>query len=221
MLLTVALPSLERDMMAYTPETLPLILAQLDFVNVMTFDMLNRRDNVTGHQAGVVGSKAAMGAYVDRGAEAGKMNLGLPFFVKWFTTEACPDPENPLGCPMPVLEDPATGADLGRSGAFSFHDEVPAGLEPSFNRALTEGKYDEVGGGYYYWDQEESRFWTFDTPGAVRRKVPAVVEGMGLGGVFAWGLGEDADEFGRLRAVDGEMERMARRGDKRESSREL
>lgn len=214
-LLTAALPSLERDMMAYTPETVPEILAQLDFVNVMTFDMLNRRDNVTGHQAGVVGSRDAVGAYVDRGAEAGKMNLGLPFFVKWFETEACA-PGKALGCPMPVLEDPATGDDLGRAGAFSFHDEVPAGLGPSFNRALTEGRYDEVGGGYYYWDRSENRFWTFDTPEAVRRKVPALLEGMGLGGVFAWGLGEDADEFARFKAVELEMERMKRKVSSRE-----
>lgn len=213
-LLTAALPALERDMMAYTPETVPGILAQLDFVNVMTFDMLNRRDNVTKHQSGVVGSRGAMQAYVGRGAEAGKMNLGLPFFVKWFTTETCAQGKA-LGCPMPLLEDPATGADLGRSGAFSFHDEVPARLGPSFNRALTEGTYDEVGGGYYYWDQSENRFWTFDTPEAVKRKVPPLLEGMGLGGVFAWGLGEDGDQFARLKALDFVLERMKRKGVKK------
>ena len=221
-LITAAVPSLERDMLAFTPETLPEILKSLDFINVMTYDMLNRRDNVTKHQAGIVLSRTSIKAYMARGAPPDKLNLGLPFFVKWFLTEPCPDPEKAIGCPMPLLEDPQTGADLGKSGAFSFHDEVPAELAPSYNRALTEGKYDKVGGGYYYWDASENRFWTFDTPEAIRPKFPTLVEGMGLGGVFAWGLGEDANEFAHLKVVDEEVGRLGRKKrQKRESSREL
>lgn len=217
--MTAALPGLERDMLAFTHETLPAILTHLDFINVMTYDMLNRRDNVTKHQSGIELSRASLEAYMARGAPPEKMNLGLPFFVKWFLTEEC-DPENPIGCPMPLLEDPQTGADLGKSGAFSFHDEVPRDLKPSYNRALTEGTYDEVGGGYYYLDADEKRFWTFDTPAAIRPKFPALVEGMGLGGVFAWGLGEDAVEFAHLRVVDEEVGRFGGHK-KRERSKEL
>lgn len=224
--MTAALPGLERDMLSFTHETLPQILTSLDFINVMTYDMFNRRDNVTKHHSGIVLSRASINAYISRGAPASKLNLGIPFFVKWVMTEPCPDPENPIGCPTLLLEDPDTGADLGRSGAFSFHDEVPADLAPSYKRALTEGRYDEVGGGYYYWDGGKNRWWTFDTPGAIRPKFTALVEGMGLGGVFAWGLGEDAVEFEHLEAVHGEMERLSRkrvveRGERRESSKEL
>ncbi|KAL2108473.1 hypothetical protein VUR80DRAFT_3750 [Thermomyces stellatus] len=221
-LITAAFPGLERDMLAFTPETIPQILESVDFINVMTYDMLNRRDNVTNHQSGIALSRTAIEAYMARGATPDKLNLGLPFFVKWFLTEPCPNPENAIGCPMPLLEDPQTGSDLGKSGAFSFHDEVPAELAPSYNRALTEGKHDKVGGGYYYWDAGENRFWTFDTPQAIRPKFPVLVEGMGLGGVFAWGLGEDANEFAHLKVVDEELRRLAeKKRAKKESKSEL
>ena len=220
-LITAALPGLERDMLAFTPKTLPTIMESLDFINVMTYDMLNRRDNVTKHQSGIELSRASIEAYKKRGATTDKMNLGFPFFVKWFFTEPCTDPENAVGCPMPLLEDPNTGDDLGKSGAFSFHDPVDPDLAASYNRALTEGKYDKKGGGYYYWDASENRFWTFDTPYAIERKFP-LVEELGLGGVFAWGLGEDADEFAHLKALDEEVEKLgAKKRAKRETCKEL
>lgn len=219
--MTAAFPGLERDMLAFTHETFPQILSQLDFINVMTYDMLNRRDNITKHHSGIVLSRASIQAYLSRGATAEKLNLGIPFFVKWVLTGPC-DPENPIGCPTLLLEDPETGADLGRLGAFSFHDEVPVDLAPSFARALTRGKYDEAGGGYYYWDEEESRWWTFDTPEAIRPKFPALVEALGLGGVFAWGLGEDATEFVHLKVVDEGMDKLSeRRAEEQEIIREL
>ena len=221
-LITAAVPGLERDMLAFTPETMPQIVEYLDFINVMTYDLLNLRDNVTKHHSGIALSRASVDAYMSRGAPAEKLNLGLPFYVKWFLTEPCPDPANPIGCPLPLLEDPNTGADLGRAGAFSYHDQVPADLAPSYNRAFTEGKYDKVGGGYYYWDASENRFWTFDTPEAIQRKFPALVEKMDLGGVFAWGLGEDADEFAHLKAVDGEIGKLRKKTrEKRANSKEL
>lgn len=221
-LITAAVPGLERDMLAFTPETVPDILKSLDFINVMTYDMLTRRDNVTTHHSGIALSRTSIEAYMARGAPPEKLNLGLPFYVKWFLTEPCPDPEDAIGCPMPLLEDPQTGADLGGSGAFSYHDEVPPELASSYNKALTEGKYDEVGGGYYYWDASENRFWTFDTPEAIRPKFPALVEGLGLGGAFAWGLGEDANEFAHLKVVDEEMQRLGKtKWEKRGARREL
>ncbi|SPO06161.1 related to extracellular chitinase [Cephalotrichum gorgonifer] len=225
-LITAALPGLERDMLAFTPATIPQIVSQLDFVNVMTYDLFNRRDNVTKHHTGIALSRASINAYISRGAPADKLNLGFPFYVKWALTEPCPDPENPVGCPTLLMEDPETGADLGRAGGFSFHDEVPSDLAPSYNRALAQGKYDRVGGGHYYWDEGENRWWTFDTPEAIRVKFPVLVEGMGLGGVFAWGLGEDAPEFAHLEAVDGAMEKLrgkenAKRDAARQSTKEL
>jgi GH18 family chitinase len=205
-LITAAVPGLERDMMAFTTVTVPDILDSLDFLNVMTYDLFNRRDDVTKHHTGLEASRQSVQAYMDRGAPADKINLGFAFYVKWALTEKCPNPANPVGCPTQLLEDPVTGADMGRAGAFSYHDTVPYDLADSYSRARKDGKYDDKGGGYYYWDEAQSRWWTFDPPDAVLRKFPVLVRDMGIGGVFAWGLGEDAPDFAHLDAVNRGIE---------------
>ncbi|KAH7353997.1 chitinase 18-4 [Plectosphaerella cucumerina] len=204
--ISAAVPGLERDLIAFTPTTVPRIFESVDFLNVMTYDLLNRRDNVTKHHTGVQESLASIDAYLARGAPADKLNLGLAFYTKWVYTIDCPDPKNTVGCPTLLLEDPVTGGDLGRTGGFSWHDPVPEDQKASFERALLHGRYDKKGGGHYYWDAETRRWWTFDTPEAITRKFPLIVDEKRLGGLFAWGLGEDAPEFRHLRAVNKALE---------------
>ncbi|KLU88694.1 chitinase 1 [Magnaporthiopsis poae ATCC 64411] len=209
-LMSAAVPGLERDMMAFTRETVPRILRHLDFLNVMTYDLMNRRDNVTRHHTGLQLSLESIDAYVARGALPSKLNLGFAFYVKYFQTEhdSCRDAKTPVGCPTLLLEDPKTGADLGRAGAFSWHDPVPSAVSSSFENALANGTYDESGGGYYYWDAKQDLWWTFDTADAIKSKLPAIVGRRNLGGVFAWGLGEDAPEFKHLQAVSDGLENL-------------
>jgi GH18 family chitinase len=202
--ISAAVPGLERDMLAFTRQTVPRIMRHVDFLNVMTYDLMNRRDNVTKHHTGVQLSLAAVDAYVGNGAAPQSLNLGFAFYTKYARTEhgACTKMETPVGCPTLLLEDPKTGADLGRTGGFSWHDSIPEDVGDSFRRALAEGTYDEEQGGYYYWDGEEDIWWTFDTPDAIKRKFPRIVEKRRLGGVFAWGLGEDAPLFEHLDALN-------------------
>ncbi|KAJ5689826.1 hypothetical protein N7462_004218, partial [Penicillium macrosclerotiorum] len=203
-LITAAVPGLRRDMIAFTKEKMAAITASIDFFNVMTYDLMNRRDTVTKHHTGIQLSLASINAYLERGVPAEKLNLGLAYYVKWFKTsdrhaEVCA--EFPIGCPAALMEDPATGADLGQAGAFSWHDDVPLELAASFGIAQSQGEYDPVGGGYYFWDADVNIFWSWDTPDAIQMKVPAILEEKHLGGVFAWGLGEDAPEFTHLKAT--------------------
>jgi GH18 family chitinase len=200
-LISSAVPGLERDMMAFTPDTTPKMLSHLDFLNVMTYDMMNRRDTVTRHHTGVSLSMAAIDAYISRGAPPEKLNLGFAFYTKWFKTVHCEDNRHPIGCPTLLLEDPVTGADMGRTGGFSWHDGIPDDVAGSFAKAQSKGTYDAKDGGYYYWDEDEDVWWTYDTPEAIVKKFPLIVQEKGLGGVFAWGLGEDAPEFQHLKAV--------------------
>ncbi len=100
------------------------------------------------------------------------------------------------------MEDPDTGDDLGGSGGFSWHDAVPDEVAASFSRAQRDGTYDARQGGNYYWDGDEDLWWTFDTADAVAAKFPQIVTQRKLGGVFAWGLGEDAPLFEHLDAVN-------------------
>lgn len=202
-IISAAVPGLPRDMLAFTNATLPLIMQSVDFLNVMTYDLMNRRDNVTKHHTGLQISLESIDAYLDKGVLADRVNLGLAFYVKWFLTDP-KERENckrhPIGCKTQLMEDPLTGADLGKAGAFSWHDMVPSDLNASFTRALEGGKYDKVGGGHYFFDAAEDRFWTWDDPQAILRKFPMAIEERGLGGVFAWGLGEDGTKWLHLKA---------------------
>ena len=202
-LISAAVPGLPRDMLAFDSQTVPRIMRHVDFLNVMTYDMMNRRDRVTRHHTGIVNSIEAIDAYVSAGAAPQLLNLGFAFYVKWFKTThgACAEMASPLGCPTLLLEDPKTGADLGRAGGFSWHDAVPAELGESFKRALDDGTYDDNGGGYYYWDEQQDLFWTFETADAISRKFPAIMNNRRLGGVFAWGLGEDAPVFEHFKTL--------------------
>lgn len=198
-LLSIAVPALERDLMAFTTKTMLRIVKAVDFINVMTYDMMNRRDTTVQHHSGVQGSKEAMKRYQDRGAPPDMLNFGLGYYVKWFMTKTC-DPDNIVGCPTQLLEDPDTGADMGKTGAFSWHDKTPEELVHSFERAKEDGFYD-TDNSFGYWDKEEKRWWSFDTPASIKTKVFDILGPMKYGGVFAWGLGEDAPAFKHLNAT--------------------
>ncbi|KAI0827517.1 glycoside hydrolase family 18 protein [Hypoxylon sp. FL0890] len=208
-LISAAVPGLLRDMIAFTPETVPQIMESLDFLNVMTYDLMNRRDNVTKHHTGVQASLEAIHAYKTIGAASYKINLGFAFYVKYFRTERIPCITNPIGCPTGLMEDPKTGADLGRAGSFAWHDEAPEDVKVSFHKAMSQKRYDQVGGGCYYWDENEAVFWTFDTPMAIAKKFPLIVEKEKLGGVFAWGLGEDGPKFAHLKALNAGVKSLS------------
>ena len=63
------------------------------------------------------------------------MNLGITFYLRWFRTSlkgGCD--KNPVSYKVTLMEDPGTGADLGESGAFAWHDPVPEGLSASYER---------------------------------------------------------------------------------------
>lgn len=209
-LISAAVPGLARDMIAFNNETMSQISVSLDFFNVMAYDLMNRRDDVTKHHTGIELSMEAVKNYLEKGIPSEKLNLGFAYYVKWFQTS--PDGGcdiDPVGCKTVLMEDPVTGADLGCSGAFAWDDDVPPELAASFERALAGGRYDSRGGGHYFWDSDEDIWWTWDTPEAIQRKFPAIVEKKNLGGVFAWGLGEDGADWRHLKALTAEMKRYS------------
>ena len=197
-------------MLAFTNTTLPKISSSLDFFNVMTYDLMNRRDNITKHHTGIESSLHAINTYEERGVPPEKMNLGFAFYIKWYKTDphgGCD--KNPIGCKTVLMEDPVTGADLGKAGAFAWHDAVPGEVSASYKRAMVYGKYDSKHGGHYYWDQEEDLWWSWDTPDVIAKKFPAIMEAKNLGGAFAWALGEDANDFVHFKALTAEMKKAA------------
>ena len=204
-------------MLAFTKNTIPDISESLDFFNVMTYDLMNRRDNITKHHTGIDLSLGAINAYEENGVPTEKMNLGFAFYIKYYRTDprgGCD--KNPIGCRTVLMEDPVTGADLGQAGAFSWHDSVPGEVSVSYERAMAHGTYDPEQGGHYYWDPEENLWWSWDTPDAIAKKFPAIMEKKALGGAFAWGLGEDAEDFTHLKALTASMQRYHPRTDRGE-----
>lgn len=105
----------------------------------MSYDLTNRRDNVTGHGSSVQGSLDTINEYLAIGAPAEKLNLGIPYYAKWFTTDPNSDcDQNPLGCKMVKLEN-ANGTDNGKSGALTFEASI-VGQPPKDLKTSTNGK---------------------------------------------------------------------------------
>jgi GH18 family chitinase len=189
-------------MLAFTKDTISKIGATLDFFNIMTYDLMNRRDNVTKHHTGIELSLDSINAYLEAGVPPEKANLGFAFYVKWFKTD--PDggcKENPVGCKTAMMEDPVNGRDLGQAGQFAWCDDVPLALENSFKKAMQGAMWDDVQGGNYYLDREENIFWSWDAPYVITKKIPLILEEKKLGGVFSWGLGEDSPKWEHLKAL--------------------
>lgn len=262
--LSIAVPGLERDMIAFTAESVPLIDSAVDVVNVMSYDLINRRDNYTKHHTDIQGSLNAVQAYIDRGLAPSKINLGIAFYAKYFTLAANTTCTQPIGCPLELAED-AQGQDTGTSGAVTFEaSSFPVEVDPSsltsstdgscgtgttfqctgtatggaccsqygfcgdttahcgtgcqgsygtctdgdkkttaqsFADALANGQTDTENGGQWYVDSEAGLFWTYDTPELVTQKFTDIIAAKGLGGVMAWSLAEDSNDWSLLKAM--------------------
>ncbi|KAL2891412.1 Endochitinase 1 [Ceratocystis lukuohia] len=129
--LSIAVPGVEDDMLAYTPEKVPSINAVVDYVNVMTYNLIGRRDSVSNHHSGIKGSLAAIDTYIERGFPASKLNLGIGFYAKYFTLKDPKSCTQPVGCPL-VLAEKEDGTDAGNSGVLTFESSsFPAVVDTS------------------------------------------------------------------------------------------
>lgn len=136
--LSIAVPGKKVDMIAYTKEQGPKIWPSVDFVNVMSYDMMNRRNNVTTHHSSVRRSLETINNYAEIGLGGDKMNLGIAYYAKWFTT--VPDANcdtQPLGCDVVPLENP-DGTGNGKSGVVTF-EKGNMGPPPENIKVSTDG----------------------------------------------------------------------------------
>ncbi|KAK5988237.1 Chitinase 1-like protein [Cladobotryum mycophilum] len=194
--LSIAVPGREEDMIAFTPAQVPKIDRAVDHVNVMTYDLMNRRMNKTTHHTSVAASLNTVNIYLERGMTASKMNLGFAFYAKWFTTKDGVNCNTPTGCETAVLETP-DGTDTGLSGAYTFDVDSWGTLQPIF----AKGKEDSVSGGQWYWDSAKKQYWTWDTPALIQRKFKEIVGAKKLGGVMAWSFAQDSHDWSHFKAL--------------------
>lgn len=192
-------------MIGYTADNGRTIFDTVDMVNIMSYDLMNRRDNVTKHHTSIQGSLEAVKNYLSIGMDASKGNLGIAFYAKYFTTDPSSDcSTQPIGCATVELED-ANGQDTGKSGALTFerNPEVSSSsITNSWQKAKSNGITDEDAGGKYYWDKDAQLFWTWDTPDLIAKKFDKIIAANGLGGVMAWSLGEDSLDWSELKAIN-------------------
>lgn len=137
-LLSLAVPGKKVDMIAFTKEQGPKVWPSVDFVNVMSYDLMNRRDNVTSHHSSVARSLDTINNYAAIGLAPEKMNLGVAYYAKWFSTDPRSDcAANPLGCQTVPMEN-ADGSDNGKSGVLTFEKDNMA-PPPTNPAASTDG----------------------------------------------------------------------------------
>lgn len=186
--------------------------------------------------------------------------MGFAYYAKYFTTTGdCST--TPLGCPIALAEDPVTGKDTLKSGAWTFEPGHMTPVDPSsltvswdgtcgpekktkcatgccsqygncgttpehcsgacqhafgtgctdadvagsWQSALKSGVTDEEAGGQYYFDKQNSLFWTWDTSELISRKFNQIVRKYKLGGVMAWSLGEDSFDWSHIHTMASEL----------------
>ncbi|KAI0847860.1 carbohydrate-binding module family 18 protein [Daldinia vernicosa] len=117
--LSIAVPSMQRDIIAYAGPQAPSIFAAVDMVNLMSYDMMNRRDGTTSHHTSVKGAINATKMYLDLGLPPSKLNLGFAYYAKYFLTPPDANCTQPIGCPVVPAEN-GDGSDAGTSGAMTF-----------------------------------------------------------------------------------------------------
>lgn len=94
-----ALPGVPRDMIAFDAKNLAKIIPYMDFFNIMTYDLINRRDTALKHHAGIEDSLIAVETYLGNGMPREKTILGFAFYLKWFKTLPLKDHSGPTGGP--------------------------------------------------------------------------------------------------------------------------
>ncbi|OJJ84300.1 uncharacterized protein ASPGLDRAFT_47153 [Aspergillus glaucus CBS 516.65] len=138
-ILSIATPGKKGDMIAYTDENGPKIAEAVDMVNVMSYDLANRRNKVTKHHSSVEDSRETIKAFKGIGLPADKLNLGFAYYAKWFMTAKDADCKaHPLGCEMDELETP-DGKDTGKSGALTFEKGTMATPNKDDLKESTDG----------------------------------------------------------------------------------
>jgi chitinase len=167
----------------------------LDWLSVMAYDRCELSSSVTCHHAqffstakGALTGQQAIQRYLDAGARADQLLLGLPFYgYKWKVQSADADHAYGLGQKI-----------LGKKSA----------MEVSYAQIMQ--KYNERTNYQFFFDDEaqaplmfnedSNEMISFDNPQSLAAKRAAALE-MGLGGIMIWDITGDDDQNSLLESV--------------------
>lgn len=203
--LSLAVPAIEGDMLAYDSTTAPEIDKVVDFWNLMTYDYTNRRSATAEHQAGGGVIKKVVAKYKSLGLSGQKLNMGFPMYAKWFSlakasSTSCTAAQ-PIGCSFGAgtFEDPTTGADMGASGTVMFNNDLNSakdmGVGPytttkdlnvytSWGLVNTTGVNDATNQATAAYDATNKIWWSWVTGANVKAACQASLAD--VGGVMMW-----------------------------------
>jgi len=74
-------------------------------------------------------------------------------------------------------------------------------VRDSWPKAAAGGQFDSVNGTMWYIDQESNVFWSWDTTAIIKDKFTQIIKPLGLGGVMAWSLGEDSQDWSHITTI--------------------
>jgi chitinase len=175
-LLTIAAPAGKQN---YSQLELAKVAAQLDFLNLMTYNYAGNWSNRTGHAAPLSSIAATVKDYRDAGVSPAKIVLGIPFFGPGWTGVA---PTN-----HGLFQSPSTPA-----GHAAFHTLHKLPGFASFN--------DRESGAHWIYNQRTRAFWSFDDQRTVVQKV-RYLKSQGLGGAMVWSLKDDTPNASLVKAI--------------------
>lgn len=165
------------------------VSAQVDFINLMSYDLVNGYSKVTGHHTPLYSTSEnpfsvnyGVNEMISRGVPAGKIIIGLAFYGRIW--ENVPDINN----------------GLYQSGKFKAAqsivkiDELKKENEYSFY-------WDDTAKAPYVYNKKLGLFYTYDDKRSVGLKTRYALNKK-LGGLMFWQLGEDYPKDGLLEEID-------------------
>ncbi|KAF2757875.1 glycoside hydrolase [Pseudovirgaria hyperparasitica] len=149
--LSIATPGKKGDMLIFNAANGKNIFDNVDFVNIMTYDIMNRRDKTTSHHTCVQDTLDTVQEYLNIGLDPQKANLGLALYAKWFGVQPGCTSTGGLGCATVELE-ASNGADTNHSGSMTFEaknaKDAPSSLSPATDGQCGPEKGLQCGSGY-------------------------------------------------------------------------
>ncbi|MBV9760204.1 MAG: glycoside hydrolase family 18 protein [Acidobacteriaceae bacterium] len=193
-LLSIAAPAGSQN---YSNMQLAAVAAQLDFLNMETYDYHGTWESTTNHAAPLLDSpydpaagqglniESTISAYLNAGVPASKMLLGVPFYGRGWT--GVPDTNFGLYQTSTGPAPSPSGDTLATDGVATFRT-----LEqfPGANGYASHRDYFSLADWLY--SPSLTTFWTYDDPATVAYKMAyAKLRAGGLGGAFGWALKDD------------------------------
>jgi chitinase len=165
------------------------VMPYVDFVNLMTYDLINDYSKVTGHHTALYSTSfqkestdSCVRWLLSHGVDPGKLIVGAAFYAR-------------------IWKDvPPTSYGLNQSGNFQRTVGFSAFEKELSTASGFKHHWDSTAQAPYAYDPEHGRFATFDDKRSIEAKTRYVLK-LGLGGIMFWHLGQDTRENGLVQTI--------------------